>query len=142
MKKIFPFIILLLTLIACDRNGTFASLIEPDIVDYIETEYRGATIHSTEYDNYGLYEVEIRHNSIIKEVYFDSDNNWVYTTWDVRVADLPAAVKDAITEKYPGFRIDDVDFVERVGKSYYKVELEKGELEQTIYVSKNGEQQE
>ena len=142
MKKIFPFIILLLTLIACDRNGTFASLIEPDIVDYIETEYRGATIHSTEYDNYGLYEVEIRHNSIIKEVYFDSDNNWVYTTWDVRVADLPAAVKDAIAEKYPGFRIDDVDFVERVGKSYYKVELEKGELEQTIYVSKNGEQQE
>ena len=74
-----------------------------------------------------------------KDIYFDKENYWVYTTWDVRTSDLPTVVKNAIEAQYPGYRIDDADNVESVDKSYYKVELDKGELEQTIYISKNGE---
>ena len=139
MKKLYPLIIILLLLIACDHNKDFASLVNPTIADFIQKEYRGATIRNAEYDGNGLYEVEIRHDSHIKDVYFDKENYWVYTTWDVRTNDLPTVVKNAIEAQYPGYRIDDVDYVESVEKSYYKVELDKGELEQTIYISKNGE---
>ena len=139
MKKLFPLIIVLLLLIACDNDGLYSSQLNSTIVEFIQKEYRGATIRSAEYDDNGFYEVEIKHDSRIKELYFDTSNNWVYTTWDVKISDIPQAIKNAISTQYPGYRIDDADYIERVEKSYYKIELEKGELEQTIFVSKNGE---
>lgn len=138
MKKLLPLIIALSLLIACDNEGYYGSLLNSAIVEFIQREYRGATIRSAEYDDDGYYEVEIKHDSYIKDVYFDKDDNWVYTTWDVKVSSLPSAVRGVISERYPGYRIDDVDFVEYVDKSYYKVELERGELEQAIYISKDG----
>lgn len=138
MRKLIPLIIALSLLIACDDDRIYGSLLNSTIAEFIQKEYSGATIRSAEYDDYGYYEVEIKHDSYIKDVYFDYDDNWVYTTWDVKVTNLPSVVKNAISERYPGYRIDDVDFVERVDKSYYKVELERGELEQTIYISKDG----
>ena len=139
MRKLFPLIFALSLLVACDNDGYYGSQINSTIAEFIQKEYSGAPIRSAEYDDNGYYEVEIKHDSYIKDVYFDKDDNWAYTTWDLKASNLPAAVKDAISERYPGYRIDDVDFVERIDKSYYKVELEKGELEQTIYISKDGE---
>ena len=139
MRKLFPLIFALSLLVACDNDGYYASQFNSTIAEFIQKEYSGATIRSAEYDDNGYYEVEIKHDSYIKDVYFDKDDNWAYTTWDLKASNLPAAVKDVISERYPGYRIDDVDFVECIDKSYYKVELEKGELEQTIYISKDGE---
>lgn len=140
MRKLFPALILiLLSLIACDHYGKFDSILSSNIIDFIQKEYKGATIRNAEYEENGLYEVEIKHDSHIKDIYFDTEDNWIYTTWDVKVSNLPTAVRDAISAKYPGYRIDDADFIESVEKSYYKVDIEKGELEQTIFVSKNGD---
>lgn len=139
MKKLFPLIVVLLLLIACDNDGMYGSQLNSTIVEFIQKEYRGATIRSAEYDDNGLYEVEIKHDSRIKELYFGTNNNWVYTTWNVKISDIPPTIKNAISARYPGYRIDDADYIESVEKSYYKIELEKGELEQTIFVSKNGE---
>ena len=139
MKNLFPLIVVLLLLIACDNDGMYGSQLNSTIVEFIQKEYRGATIRSAEYDDNGLYEVEIKHDSRIKELYFGTNNNWVYTTWNVKISDIPPTIKNAISARYPGYRIDDADYIESVEKSYYKIELEKGELEQTIFVSKNGE---
>lgn len=139
MKKLFPLIVVLLLLIACDNDGMYGSQLNSTIVEFIQKEYRGAIIRSAEYDDNGLYEVEIKHDSRIKELYFGTNNNWVYTTWNVKISDIPPTIKNAISARYPGYRIDDADYIESVEKSYYKIELEKGELEQTIFVSKNGE---
>lgn len=139
MKKLFPLIVVLLLLIACNNDGMYGSQLNSTIVEFIQKEYRGATIRSAEYDDNGLYEVEIKHDSRIKELYFGTNNNWVYTTWNVKISDIPPTIKNAISARYPGYRIDDADYIESVEKSYYKIELEKGELEQTIFVSKNGE---
>lgn len=139
MRKLFPILIIMLSLTSCDNKGDFDSILDSSIIDFIQKEYKGATIRSAEYEDNGLYEVEIKHDSHIKDLYFDIDNNWVYTTWDVKKSDLPNVVKDAISEKYSGYRIDDIDFIENVEKSYYKIELEKGDLEQTVYISPNGD---
>ena len=136
MKKLFPIIILLLSVIACDDDNRFP--VNDTVIDFINKEYRGAVIREAEYNDNGLLEVEIRHDSRIKDVYFDSDDNWVYTSWDVSVLALPAAVMNAVEQAYPGYRIDDADYVQRFEGPLYKLEIEKGELEKTVYAMPNG----
>lgn len=136
MKKLFPIIILLLSVIACDDDNRFP--VNDTVIDFINKEYRGAVIREAEYNDNGLLEVEIRHDSRIKDVYFDSDDNWVYTSWDVSVLALPAAVMNAVEQAYPGYRIDDADYVQRSEGPLYKLEIEKGELEKTVYALPNG----
>ena len=136
MKKLFPIIILVLSVIACDDDNRFP--VNDTVIDFINKEYRGAVIREAEYNDNGLLEVEIRHDSRIKDVYFDSDDNWVYTSWDVSVLALPAAVMNAVEQAYPGYRIDDADYVQRSEGPLYKLEIEKGELEKTVYALPNG----
>ena len=75
MRKLFPILMILFSFAACDNYENFNSLLNQSIVEFIQKEYRGATIRSTEYDDQGLLEVEIRHDSRIKEVYFDYNDN-------------------------------------------------------------------
>ena len=136
MKKLFPIIILLLSVIACDNYNWLP--VDDAVIDFIKKEYRGAVIREAEYNDNGLLEVEIRHDSRIKDVYFDSDDNWVYTSWGLNVLALPVAVKSAVEQVYPGYRIDDADYLQRPEGSLYKLEIEKGEFEITIYALPDG----
>jgi hypothetical protein len=138
MKKLFPLITVLLLLIACEYDDMYGSRLNSTIAEFIQEEYRGANIRSAEYDDKGYYEVEIKHDSCIKELYFDTNNNWVYTTWDVKVLTLPDAVKNSVEQAYPGYRIDDADYVQRPEGDFYKLELERGELEKTVYALPDG----
>lgn len=137
MKKLIPIIILLLLVIACD-NDRYHFPVNDTVQDFLNKEYKGALIRETDYSDNGLFEVEIRHDSRIKDVYFDSNNNWVYTTWDVKVLALPSVIKNGVEQAYPGYRIDDADYVQRPGGDFYKMEIEKGELERTVYVLPDG----
>lgn len=139
MKKLFPIIMLLFSIVACDNYDNLRFSVSESILEFINEEYRGATIRETEYTDNGLFEVEIRHDSHTKDVYFDKNDNWVYSSWDVRVSSLPAAVKSAVEAAYPGYRIDDADFIERHEGSYYRLEIEKGGIEKSLKITKNGE---
>lgn len=136
MKKIFPMFILLLSIAACDNN--FEYPLSDTVSDFIKTEYKGAKLLDAEYSDGGLYEVEILHKSIVKEVYFNSEDEWVYTTWDVKPSSLPDAVKTYVNTNYPEYRIDDADFYESSSLSYYTLEVQKGESERTINLKADG----
>ena len=89
-----------------------------------------------------MTEVDIIDGIISKEIVFNSSNEWISTSWDVRRNELPKTVTHAIasSEKYAGYQIDDADFVETPDEGeYYLVELEKGELEVKIKVNAEGE---
>lgn len=128
-------------IVACsdDENEMKVSLGNA-VIEYIDSRYEGARIRGSEYEENGLLEVEIVHEGKVKDVYFNSQNEWVYTSWDVRVKDLPQAVTSAVAGAYPGYRIDDADFIERYELSYYALELEKGgEREIMVNVTPGGE---
>ena len=139
MKKLFPlFIFALFAIVACDDDDKKVPL-DNSVVQFIESKYPGAQIRHSEYSDNGLIEVDILHNSIMKEVYFSKANKWEYTSWDVRLSEVPSVVINAVNAAYPDFRIDDVDYIERENALYYEFELEKGGADIYVNVTPEGE---
>lgn len=123
------------------ENGSEGAVpsLNDSIKSFIEDKYPNAKVVDAEYDREGLLEVEILHENIIKELYFDSSSEWVYTKWDVAIASLPAVVTNAVVGAYPDYKIDDADYIESSSVGCYKLELEKGNFESLVYVTPNGE---
>ena len=139
MKKILS-IMMLLTLaiagIGCDDDDNNVTL-NDNVRTYINTHYPDAVILESEY-NYGYLEVDIYHDSLSKDVYFDNNDAWVKTTWDVAINALPQTVTAAIATGYPDYRIDDAEYTDTPDGAYYSIELEKGERDVYIKVAPDG----
>jgi Protein of unknown function (DUF2874). len=109
-----------------------------DIEAFINEKCSQARIIEIEREN-GRIEVDIIHDNKGKEVVFDLNSQWLYTSYEVRISALPQAVSGIINNtQYAGYHIDDADFVETAQNSYYLLELEKGNSEIYIKVDENG----
>ena len=137
MKKLLPILFIsLATLWACDEENI---ALNDYIKDFIEQKYEGVRILYAEKDFNGEIEVEIVHDNKTKEVRFNRNNNWISTIWDLPISQLPDAARESVLSRYPEYRIDDVDYVEKPSGDCYKVEIEKGEWDRTVFVTANGE---
>lgn len=104
----------------------------------IDTRYPGAVILDMDTEK-GIIEIDIRHENISKEVHFNSQNEWLYTSWDVKRADVPATVLNTVTQNYANYTIDDIDYEERAnGSNVYVFELEQGNKEIHVTVDTEG----
>lgn len=141
MKKLVLLIMLSLpVLVACDEDDSVKTAPNNAVMEFIERRYPGATLRASEYEKNGLLEIEILHDGKVKDVYFDSQSRWVYTSWDVSGTELPQPVYSAIAEAYHGYRVDSIDFIERKTISYYSIELDRGdETEFVVNVTPEGE---
>lgn len=122
-----------------DNNDLFPVEMPKTINDIITEMYPGATIldFDTEFNG---YEVDIRHNNIYKDVYFDTKNAWVRTEWDIRVSDVPTIVIAAFNASdYKDYRIEDAEQIERPDGTFYKLELEQRDNEFDMIISAQGE---
>ena len=137
MRKLLPILFVsLAALWACDEENI---VVNNDIKSFIEQKYEGARILYAEQEFNGEIDVEIIHDNTKKEVKFNRNNNWISTTWDLPISQPPDAAKNSILGQYPEYRIDDVDYVEKPSGDCYKVEIEKGEWDKTVFVTANGE---
>ena len=122
-----------------DDAGYYLPELPVEILSKVDEMYPGAVVLEGEFEH-NVYEVEILHQRVEKEVVFGRDFSWMYTSQDVRIADLPQVVLDLIHNQYEGYEIDDVElFVTASQGDFYEIELEKGMKEITIKVSVNGE---
>lgn len=109
-----------------------------DVAAILQQMYPGAAILDKEYDD-GYLKVEIMHDGIEKEVYFNGAGEWVWTEWDVRVSELPGQVSGAVAAEYPGYRIEDAKYIDTPQYEYYLLELENdNDRELEIKVSPSG----
>ncbi len=137
MKKLLPILFIsLFALLSCEEENI---AINNDIRSFIEQKYEGARILYAEKDFNGEIDVEIIHDNKKKDVKFNRNNNWINTTWDVAINELPDAARESVINRYPDYRIDDVDYIETPSGDRYKVEMEKGEWDKTVFVTANGE---
>lgn len=91
--------------------------------NYIAEHYPNARIIEMDTEM-GRIEVDIIHDYRNKDVTFDTQGNWLSTSWDVRINELPQAVSQAAQAAYPDYFIDDADFVETPDGNYYLIEME------------------
>lgn len=121
-----------------NNDTTGPSTTPSDIETFIKNKYTNANIIEIDTDN-GMIEVDIIHENTEKNVYFNLQKQWLYTSWDVHTASLPTAVTSAINSSaYAGYRIDDADYIETNTGSYYLIELEKGNIETKIKIDLAG----
>lgn len=121
-------------------EGTQQSAAAADAVtEQIAQRYPGAVVLEREYDE-GYLEVTVRHENYIKEVRFNGRGEWVDTTWDLRPANLPAAVTASLTENYAAYRAEEAEAVEFSLGRYYVVELAQrgGRAELKVKMAENG----
>lgn len=136
MKKLLPILFLsLAALWACDEENI---AVNDNIRDFIEQKYEGAKILYAEKEFNGEIDVEIIHNDTRKDVKFNRREEWISTTWDVPVSQLPDVVRERVQDSYPEYRIDDADYIETPAGDRYKLEIERGEWDRTIFVTPDG----
>ena len=100
--------------------------------------YHNARILDVDYDD-GIVDVEIRHDKKEKEVLFTKSCEWLSTSWDVAKRNVPDVVMQALQQKYPNARIDDIDFIEMPQGSYYRFEIElRGDRDEYVYITPEG----
>ena len=116
------------------------ALVDGDAGAFIGQRYPGAVVLEQDFDD-GYLEVEIRHEGAVKEVLFNGAGEWVRTSWEVPVRELPAAVREAIrNSEYASWEIDGADCVETPGGSWYEIELEdeRSDRETTLRIGADG----
>lgn len=109
-------------------GGLIPSQPTSSIESFITTNYPNARIIEIDREDRGYTEVEIIYENKLLELLFDSNSEWVYTKEDLHRNALPAVVANAVTNaintSYPGYWIDDAEWVETPTGEWYQVELE------------------
>ena len=106
------------------NHGDFVDNRTPaEIPSFIESNYPGARIVDFDRERNG-YEVDIIHDGKSKELWFDTQYNWIQTSTDM-TRNIPADIRAAVEAKYPSKRIDDCDLIETAqGETYYLIDLD------------------
>lgn len=86
----------------------------------------------------GKYKVEFRQGGVKHMVGFDNAGMRISHGMEIKIADLPAAVSEAIAKNHPGSKIDDAYKIEKEGKTMYKIELD-GSPDKKVVYSADGE---
>lgn len=79
-----------------------------------------------------------RVNSKDYKAYYDMKGKLVMYKEEISTKAIPPAVKKAIDKKYPKYRIEDAEKIVKGKSIFYKVELEKGEMEIEMTLSSDG----
>lgn len=90
-----------------------------------------------------IYAADFKIDGKDVEAYFNAEGTWLRSKEDVSASSVPAAVKKAVKEAYPDFKIEDYNLVKDArGNEFYSVEIEKeskdGDTELTVRVLANG----
>ena len=122
-----------------DNNNNFQPVLIPQaITDAINEMYPGATILEFDQEKNG-FDVDILHNNIYKDVYFNSSNEWLFTEWDIMVTEIPVAVMNAYkASDYKDYRLEDVELIQKPAGTFYVLELEKGDNDVKMTISAEG----
>ena len=121
-----------------DNNNNYQPNTVPEVLkNFINEKYPQATIVDIEVEK-GITEIDILHENKAKELHFNSANEWLYTTWDIREKEIQDIATKVLNDN-PGFKIDDIDYKESAdGSEVYIFELEKGNQEIHVTVDMEG----
>lgn len=121
-----------------DLDNNYQPNTVPEVLkNFINNKYPQATIVDIEIEK-GITEIDILHENKAKELHFNSANEWLYTTWEVKEREIQE-IADNVKAANPGFHVDDIDYKESADNSkVYIFELEQGNHEKYVTVDMEG----
>ena len=136
MKKILPLVLCAaLTFGSCDDDDELF-YVPNSIEAAFSAKYPNQTVKEWEKDG-RYYKAEFHKNGTEAEAWFNANGQWVKTATDF-FGDLPTAVSSYLDAHYPGYRVEEIDWVEMPQLNCFKIELEKGDHEIDLYITADG----
>lgn len=124
---------------ACDDDDKSGYLPDDGTIKALSDKYPDA--RNVSWETKGDYAVaDFITGSQEAEAWFDAQGNWMMTETDIPYEALPAPVKTAFQQKYKGWKVDDVDKLERSDAgTVYVIEAEQGETDVDLYYTAEGQ---
>jgi hypothetical protein len=85
-----------------------------------------------------IYEVEFEVRHTDHKAYYDAEGALLMHYYKARKSELPAAVRDAAKGRYPKYRFDEIKAVRKGTAVFYKIEMERRDLEVKMVVKSDG----
>ncbi|AFL82621.1 Protein of unknown function (DUF2874) [Aequorivita sublithincola DSM 14238] len=84
------------------------------------------------------WEAEFKMNKMEYSANFSDDGTWKETEHEIVEKDLPAAVKKALSDGFPGFKTEEMELSETASGAVYEFALEKGDTEMEVAIDSSG----
>ena len=72
------------------------------------------------------FKVEFEVNRLDHDIWYDAQGGVIKSKIEISASALPSIITSAVKTKYPDYKIDSVEVLELNGVKSYKVEIEKG----------------
>ncbi len=76
-----------------------------------------------------IYKAEFEIGFTGYKAYYDGKGNLISYSFDLSKSDLPEVVRNAVSAKYPKYRIEDINKIYQGSECFYLVEVERKEME-------------
>ncbi len=107
-----------------------------EVMKALNKMYPGANVTDWEAE---IYEVEYELDGAEHESAFTEEGEWVYTKTEITTADLPAAVHEAVSAQYAGYKIAEAEKITSPEWDLaYEVEISNGKEEMTLVFNPDG----
>lgn len=138
MKKILVGFALVIGSVIAVQAQDVAEKDVPEVVKKaLSQKYANAT--DLEWEKHGNnYEADFDVKRIDHAAMIDSTGKILMTRRDVMEKDLPQGIRTAISQTYKGMRLDDMELVEKDGKTYYQLELDQKGHDKKVVLAENG----
>jgi len=102
-------------------------------------KFTKATNVKWEAENTTEWEAEFTNEDKKMSANFDAEGTWLETEVDIKNAEIPADILNAVNAKFANCEIEEVSAIEKPGFKGYEMDIELGETKSEILVSSKGE---
>ena len=126
-----------------DAGYDYADFIPDALVSivkgFIEERYPNARILEINGER-GLTEIDILDGQTQRELYFEASGQWVRTETELRLEEVPQAVRQAFAaSEYARYGIEDAELVETPEGVYYRIETEVNDRDTYLHYDATGQ---
>ena len=127
------------TVLAANAQDIAAKDVPQAVAKALTQQYANATDLDWEMDG-ANYEAEFDVKRADHTVLIDPSGKILMTKRDIVEKDLPQSIRTAIGQKYKGMRLDDMELVEKDGKTFYQVELDEKGTDRLLVFAADGQE--
>lgn len=85
-----------------------------------------------------IYEAEFEINWKDFKAFYDKEGNLIYVSEEITSKELPAIVKNTAENKHPKYLLSDLKKIRHGSETFYKLEMERGEIEYKLTIQSDG----